>query len=71
MLLFYGIGLGFGADTGLIYVEITAVGVFLFEICFSAVWLHFFRFGPLEWVWRCLTYLRLFPLMKEKIRSQE
>ena len=22
----------------------------------SRLWLHFFAFGPLEWVWRCLTY---------------
>ncbi len=66
MILFYGIGLGFGADTGLVFVEITAIAVFIFEICFSAVWMHYFRFGPLEWVWRCLTYLRLFPLRQEK-----
>ena len=21
-------------------------------------------FGPLEWIWRCLTYLRLFPITR-------
>lgn len=62
VLLFYGIGLGIGAETGLIYAEIIAVSVFLFEIAFSCSWLRNFRFGPLEWIWRCLTYLRRFPL---------
>ena len=65
MLIYYGTGFGFGADTGLIYVEITVLCVFAFQICFSALWLRFFRFGPLEWIWRCLTYLRLFPISKE------
>lgn len=62
MLIYYGTGFGFGADTGLAYVELTVICVFIFQICFSALWLRFFRFGPLEWIWRCLTYLRLFPL---------
>lgn len=60
--IFYGIGLGLGAYTGLIYGESIALAVFLFEIAFSGVWLRYFRFGPLEWIWRCFTYLRIFPL---------
>lgn len=66
MLIYYGTGFGFGADTGLIYVELTVLCVFTFQICFSALWLRYFRFGPLEWIWRCLTYLRLFPITKDK-----
>ncbi len=65
MLIYYGTGFGFGADTGLIYVELTVLCVFTFQICFSALWLRYFRFGPLEWIWRSLTYLRLFPLLKD------
>ncbi|TIX51263.1 DUF418 domain-containing protein [Alteraurantiacibacter aquimixticola] len=30
-------------------------------IAFSRFWLAHFRYGPLEWLWRCLTYWRLFP----------
>lgn len=28
----------------------------------SKPWLERFRYGPLEWLWRCLTYWRLFPI---------
>ena len=63
VLIFYGIGLGLGADMGLIYGEIIAIGVFLFEVGFSAGWLQYFRFGPLEWIWRCLTYNKFFSLV--------
>ena len=62
VLIFYGVGLGMGATTGLIYGEVIAFTVFFFEIAFSAGWLRFFKFGPLEWLWRCLTYLKLFSL---------
>lgn len=30
-------------------------------IVFSRVWLARFRQGPLEYIWRCLTYWRIFP----------
>ena len=56
MWLFYGIGLGFGATLGLGATELVAAGIFLFQILFSKLWLTVFRFGPLEWIWRMLTY---------------
>ena len=33
-------------------------------LVWSKAWLGRFRFGPLEWMWRCLTYGRLFPLRR-------
>jgi uncharacterized protein len=37
---------------------------FAMMLAWSKPWLARFRFGPLEWVWRCLTYWRLFPLRR-------
>ena len=37
---------------------------FALMLAWSKPWLARFRFGPLEWVWRCLTYWRLFPLRR-------
>jgi hypothetical protein len=28
------------------------------------LWLRFFQYGPLEWVWRSLTYWRLQPFKR-------
>ncbi len=56
IFLFYGIGLGFGASIGLARTELVAVGVFVFQIVFSQAWLSVFQYGPLEWIWRMLTY---------------
>lgn len=29
---------------------------------FSSLWLRYFRYGPMEWLWRCITYWRWQPL---------
>ncbi|MFK5857019.1 MAG: DUF418 domain-containing protein [Bacteroidota bacterium] len=36
---------------------ILAVLVFVVQIMASSIWLRYFRFGPLEWIWRKFTYL--------------
>ena len=56
MVLFYGIGFGLGAGIGLTGTESIAFYVFLVQMAFSVLWLSYFRFGPLEWGWRMLTY---------------
>lgn len=33
-------------------------------LVWSKPWLARFHYGPLEWLWRCLTYWRIFPLRK-------
>ena len=63
-ILFYGLGFGLGTTFGLITIVLTAIIVFLFQIAVCELWLHYFRFGPLEWVWRMLTYGRYFPISK-------
>jgi len=39
-----------------------ALAIFAFQVPFSSWWLRYFRFGPLEWIWRLLTYGRIPPL---------
>jgi|SRR5690606_16484245 len=56
MFLFYGIGLGWGTKTSLAGSTLIAVCVYMILAFLSHWWLRFFRFGPLEWIWRMLTY---------------
>lgn len=60
--LFYGIGMGLGLSLGLVYVELTALAVFVFQTLLCRFWLRYFRFGPLEWLWRLGTYGHYFPI---------
>ena len=64
VLLFYGLGIGLGCSLGLVYVELTALAVFAVQIAVSGWWLQWFRFGPLEWIWRMLTYGNYFKIRK-------
>jgi uncharacterized protein len=38
--------------------------VWIAQLIISPIWLHFFRFGPLEWVWRSLSYWKFQPMRK-------
>jgi len=64
ILLCYGIGFGLGANISLLTTEMLALCVFFSQIFVSAIWLRFFQFGPLEWIWRMLTYGHRMPLLK-------
>jgi uncharacterized protein len=39
------------------------LGVWTVNLIFSCLWLRYFAFGPLEWVWRSLTYAKMPPMM--------
>lgn len=62
-MIFYSYGLGFygriDPTTGLILTLL----IFLLQIGLSAWWLDRYRFGPVEWVWRTLTYGYAQPLV--------
>ncbi len=66
IVLFYGIGFGLGTSFGLVYIELIALAVFVFQIICSSLWFRLFRFGPLEWLWRIFTYGRYFSIRYEK-----
>ena len=61
--LFYGFG--FGLFGRLSPVEAAAIGITLYagQLWFSMWWLHRYRFGPFEWLWRSLTYGRRQPML--------
>lgn len=55
--LFYGFGLGLYRYTGATVCLLIALGIFTFQLLFSRWWLGRHRQGPLEWVWKKLTWL--------------
>ncbi|MGP4106635.1 DUF418 domain-containing protein [Virgibacillus sp. L01] len=70
-ILFYGIGFGlYGSVRPIVAMGIVAV-VFSLQIICSRWWLARYRFGPLEWLWRSLTYKEKQPLRKAERGSGE
>ncbi len=60
---FYGYGLGFFSELGIFYGALLSLAFFTVQLIASLLWLRWFKMGPLEWLWRAGTYLRL-PKMK-------
>ena len=54
--LFYGVGFGFQDSVGQAACIAIGVAIFIVQSALAALWLRRFRFGPLEWCWRRLTY---------------
>jgi len=61
---FYSYGLGLFGQLALAQAVLMAVPVFVGQLIFSTAWLRFFQFGPMEWVWRTLTYWRIQPMRR-------
>ena len=40
------------------------IGILAVQAAWSALWLRRFRYGPVEWVWRCLTWGRRAPFAR-------
>ncbi len=59
VLLFFGIGMGLLGEIGALASVGIGLLVFIFQIYFSKWWLARFRYGPMEWLWRSATYLKV------------
>ena len=64
-LVFYGYGLGWFGQMPRAWQAVFALALFVAQVLFSHAWLARFRFGPMEWLWRSATYMRLQPLRRE------
>ncbi len=63
-LFFYGYGLAMYGSIGPALAVGLALGVWSLEVAFAYAWLSRFQIGPVEWLWRSLTYLRWIPLSR-------
>jgi uncharacterized protein len=62
--VFYGYGLGVAFVWGPTQVLAFAVIVYALQVVLCHWWLQRFRRGPVEWLWRCLTYWRWEPIRR-------
>ena len=67
-LVFFGYGLGyFGVER--IWQLACVVAMVLVQIPLSHLWLAHFRYGPMEWLWRAVTYWQLPPMRVAPVGS--
>ncbi|HEX2845979.1 MAG TPA: DUF418 domain-containing protein [Chitinophagaceae bacterium] len=66
MIFFYGIGFGYFGKLERYELYIYTGIVWLVEIIWSHIWLRYFTMGPLEWIWRMLTYGKKLSILKNR-----
>jgi uncharacterized protein len=63
-LFFFGYGLNYFAELDFYQIYFVVLAIWVVQLIVSPIWLRFFRFGPLEWFWRSLTYWRIQPFVR-------
>ena len=66
-LYFYGIGFGYFGQLERYEIYIVVAVVWIIQIVWSHIWLKYFLFGPIEWVWRSLTYWKKQPMRRVEV----
>lgn len=62
--IFYGHGFGLFEKVDRVGQFAIVVAIWAFQFAISKIWLKRFLFGPMEWFWRCLTYLQREPFLR-------
>jgi uncharacterized protein len=60
--IFYGYGFSQFGRLERYQIYLIVLGVWLVLLVVSPLWLKRFKFGPLEWLWRSLTYMQRQPM---------
>lgn len=55
-LIFYSYGFGLFGSFSLYELLAWVVGIWIFQLISSSIWLKYYKMGPFEWLWRYLTY---------------
>jgi uncharacterized protein len=61
---FFGYGLNYFDELQYYQLSLVVLVIWFFQLWFSPLWLKYFLFGPLEWLWRSLTYWQLQPILR-------
>ena len=62
--IYNGHGFGLFGSVDRVWQQLLSVVIFAVQLWYSPLWLERFRFGPLEWLWRSLTYWQRQPFRR-------
>lgn len=69
--IFYGYGLGLFGQVGAALGLLLVIVIYTLQVVWSRWWLARFRFGPMEWLWRSLTYWQFQPMRLDRTSASE
>ena len=66
VIVFTGIGFSLFGQLERHQLYYVVGGIWLLQLVISPIWLRYYKFGPLEWLWRSLTYWKRQPFRREQ-----
>ncbi len=63
VIIFYGFGFGLYGRVSVSAGILITIAIFLVQVAWSNAWMRKFKYGPMEWFWRLLTYRKKQPFM--------
>jgi uncharacterized protein len=64
IFIFFGIGFAMYGELQRYQLYYIVFGIWMLQLIVSPIWLKYYRFGPLEWLWRSLTYNKRQPMKR-------
>jgi len=65
MFIFTGAGFGLFGTFQRFELLYIVFAIWIFQLILSPIWLKYYQYGPLEWIWRNLSYLKKHPFKKK------
>lgn len=65
MVVFTGVGFGLFGKLQRYELLYVVFSIWIFQLILSPIWLTYFQYGPMEWLWRNLSYQKVHPIRKE------
>ena len=65
MVVFTGVGFGLFGKLQRYELLYVVFSIWIFQLILSPIWLRYFHYGPMEWLWRNLSYQKVHPIRKE------
>lgn len=69
--IFYGRGLGLYGSVSRVEQMGVVLGVWMIQLWLSPWWLAKYRYGPVEWLWRSLSYWKRQPLTRVRLARRD
>ena len=66
VIIFYGYGFALFGRVGRFNLWWLVLAIWVLQLFLSPWWLSRYRFGPAEWLWRSLTYMKWQPMRVAK-----
>lgn len=62
--VFWGVGFRLYGDLERYELYYVVFAIWVFQLITSPIWLRYYKFGPIEWLWRSLTYMKMQPMRR-------